>query len=227
MRALTFLAAVMFASSLHSHAYAQDQTVWHLNQPAAIKALQPSIEGHPEFTAQGVHFDGRGDALFFPTHPLAGARTWTWEMVFRPDADGQTEQRIFHLQPVDAAGKDIPTMRNLFEIRIHGSQWCLDSFASVSAKDDEHITLLPCTPETMHPFGAFHTATATYDGTTLRSYVDGVLQAEGAVHLTPQLPGHSSLGVRINRLFYFKGTVYEARFTHHVLPVGEFLVAPK
>ena len=103
----------------------------------------------------------------------------------------------------------------------------LDSFATVSAKPDEHITLLPCTPETMHPFGAFHTATATYDGTTLRSYVDGVLQAEGAVHLTPQLPGHTSLGVRINHVFFFKGTIYEARFTRHVLPTQNFLAPHK
>ena len=79
----------------------------------------------------------------------------------------------------------------------------------------------------MHPFGAFHTVTATYDGTTLRSYVDGVLQAEGAVHLTPQLPGHTSLGVRINHVFFFKGTIYEARFTRHVLPTQKFLAPHK
>jgi hypothetical protein len=220
MRTL-FLSALLLASSLHA------QTIWHLNNQAEVKALHPTIEGHPAFTPEGIHFNGKDDALFFPVHPLAGAQTWTWEMVFRPDPDGQTEQRIFHLQPVDAQGQDILTMRQLFEIRIHGNQWCLDSFATVSDKPDEHITLLPCTPETMHPFGAFHTATATYDGTTLRSYVDGVLQAEGAVHLTPQLSGHTSLGVRINHVFYFKGTIYEARFTRRVLPTKDFLAPHK
>lgn len=219
MRAL-LLSVLILAPSLHA------QTIWRLNHEPEVKGLHPTIEGHPAFTPEGIHFNGKDDALFFPVHPLAGAGTWTWEMVFRPDPDGQTEQRIFHLQPVDAAGRDIPTMRLLFEIRIHGNQWCLDSFASVSAREDEHITLLPCTPETMHPFGAFHTATATYDGTTLRSYVDGVLQAEGKVHLTPQLPGHTSLGVRINRLFYFKGTIYEARFTRTALSPRDFLKPP-
>jgi hypothetical protein len=214
------LAILLSASAIHAQ-------TWHLNHESEVRALHPTIEGHPAFTTEGTHFNGKDDALFFPTHPLAGAQTWTWEMVFRPDPDGPTEQRIFHLQPVDAEGKDIATMRQLFEIRIHGNQWCLDSFATVSAKPDEHITLLPCTPETMHPFGAFHTATATYDGTTLRSYVDGVLQAEGAVHLTPQRPGHTSLGTRINRAYYFKGTIYEARFTHHVVPVTDFLKPPK
>lgn len=220
MRAL-LLAVLLLAPALHA------QTTWRLNDLEAVKALKPTVEGHPEFTSQGIHFNGKDDALFFPTHPLAGADTWTWEMVFRPDPDGQPEQRVFHLQPVDTAGKDIPDMRLLFEIRIRGNQWCLDAHARVSPNPPDLITLLPCTPETMHPFGAFHTATATYDGATLRSYVDGVLQAEGPVRLTPQLPGHASLGTRINRTFYFKGTIDEARFTPRVLPTQDFLAPPK
>jgi hypothetical protein len=223
MRAVAVIVALLLAPSLH----AQNQTVWQLNKPAAIKALKPSVEGHPAFTPEGVHFNGKDDALFFPVHPLAGAQTWTWEMSFRPDPDGPAEQRVFHLQPVDAAGKDIPEMRQLFEIRIHGDQWCLDSHARVSAVAPGLITLLDCSPANLHPFGAFHTATATYDGATLRSYVDGVLQGEGPVQLTPQLPGHTSLGVRINHTYYFKGTVYEARFARHVVPVKDFLKSPR
>ena len=51
----------------------------------------------------------KDDALFVGVHPLAGAATWTWEMIFKPDADGKPAQRIFHLQSVDrATGADIP-----------------------------------------------------------------------------------------------------------------------
>lgn len=221
MRVFALLAALLLVPAVHA------QTTWRLNRETQVRALHPTIEGHPSFTPQGVHFNGTDDALFFPVHPLAGARTWTWEMIFRPDPDGQAEQRVFHLQPVDAAGKDIPDMRQLFEIRIRGGQWCLDAHARVSAKPGNLITLLPCTPETMHTFDAFHSVAATYDGTTLRSYVDGVLEAEGKVHLTPQLPGHASLGTRINRQYYFKGTVSEARFTPEVLPVKDLLKSPK
>ncbi len=210
---------------------AKEQVTWRLHGLDLIGGVKPVVEGHPEVTAEGIHFSGTDDAVFVPVHPLAGAETWTWEMVFRPDADGAEEQRIFHLQSVDADGKDSPNMRLMFEIRIRfvpGSlekRWCLDSFATSAKEAGAYRTLLDCSPEKLHGFGnGFHTATATYDGRTLRNYVDGVLQTEGAVKLSPQMPGRSSLGTRINRWDYFKGTIYEARFTRHVLTPEEFLV---
>jgi hypothetical protein len=212
--------------------HGSDQTTWYLTVLHEIDGMKPVVEGHPQVTAEGIHFNGKDDAVFLPVHPLAGAETWTWEMVFRPDADGPEEQRIFHLQSVDAEGKDYPNMRQLFEIRIRpfpGStkkRWCLDSFATSSKQEGTFRTLLDCSPEKLHAFGdGFHTATATYDGRMLRCYVDGVLQAEWTVKLSPQLPGRTSLGVRINHLYYFKGTIAQARFTRHVLRPEEFLVA--
>ena len=227
MRALILTLSLLFVPALH----AQEQTTWHLTNLNEIGGIKPAVEGHPTASAEGIHFNGKDDAVFFAAHPLAGATTWTWEMVFRPDPDGAPEQRVFHLQPVDADGKDMPQMRMLFEIRIRDvpgtteKRWCLDSHARVSATPPGLITLLDCSAQKLHAFGAFHTATATYDGITLRSYVDGELQGEGPVRLTPQLPGYSSLGTGINRQYYFKGTVPEARFTRRVLPVREFLKA--
>jgi hypothetical protein len=229
----TLLAALLLAPAL---LHAQDQTVWHFDRLDEVAGHKTIVEGHPVLVdtpaGRAIHFNGREDALFLPVHPLAGAATWTWEMVFRPDPDGAPEQRVFHLQAVDAAGADVANMRQLFEIRIRAipgsgeKGWCLDSHARASAQPAEMLTLLDCAPAHMHSFGGFHTATATYDGTTMRSYVDGVLQAEGTVKLAPQMPGHSSLGTRINRTYYFKGTVLEARFTRHVLPVNAFLKHP-
>jgi len=44
-------------------------------------------------------------------------------MIFKPDADGKAEQRIFHLQSIDpATGTDVPEERMLFEIRIRDGQ---------------------------------------------------------------------------------------------------------
>jgi hypothetical protein len=229
----TMLLMLVFALLLQglTSSPAEEQMTWHLTGLDTIGGVKPVVEGHPQVTAEGIHFNGKDDALFLPEHPLAGAETWTWEMVFRPDADGAEEQRIFHLQSVDGEGKDYPHMRQLFEIRIRQvpgraeKGWCLDSFATSSDQPGTFRTLLDCSPEKLHGFGdGFHTATATYDGMMLRSYVDGVLQAEGTVKLSPQMPGRTSLGVRINHLYYFKGTIAEARFTRHVLGPGEFLV---
>ena len=84
-----------------------------------------TIHGNPRVIetpiGKAVEFDGVDDALFVEVHPLAGAKTFTWEAIFRPDG-GSIEQRWFHLQE---AGSE---SRMLFEIRVVGDHWFLDSF---------------------------------------------------------------------------------------------------
>jgi hypothetical protein len=64
---------------------------------------------------------------------------------------------------------------------------------------------------------------AVYDGTEFRSYVDGVQDGAAKVHLTPQGDGRTAVGVRMNKVFYFKGAVRTARFTRRALAPSEFL----
>jgi hypothetical protein len=63
----------------------------------------------------------------------------------------------------------------------------------------------------------------TYDGERFRSFVNGVEQGSAEVKLTPNGPGKTSIGVRQNRVYHFKGAMREARFSRRALPVGEFL----
>src|SRR6266567_7201188 len=76
--------------------------------------------------AQVVEFNGVDDGLQIDVHPLAGAETYTWEAVFRPDG-GNAEQRWFHLEENPATGVDADN-RMLFEIRVVDGKWCLDAF---------------------------------------------------------------------------------------------------
>jgi lysophospholipase L1-like esterase len=202
------------------------QVVWRLDNTAMIGGHETKVFGHPQVIdtpmGKAVHFNGVDDALFVGVHPLAGAETWTWEMIFKPDADGATEQRIFHLQAVDpATGKDVADERMLFEIRIVKGQWCLDSYAAAAG---ENKTLLNC--EKLYPFGPWYRVTAVYDGKTLKNYVGDELQGEGDVHLVPQRAGRTSMGVRINMLYYYKGGMYAARFTRSALGVQDFMKMP-
>ena len=139
-------------------------------------------------------------------------------MIFRPDADGATEQRIFHLQAVDpATGKDVADERMLFEMVVKGNgAWITPPW--------QNKTLLNC--EKLYPFGPWYRVTAVYDGKTLKNYVGDELQGEGEVHLVPQRPGRSSMGVRINMLYYYKGGMYAARFTRSALGVQDFMKVP-
>jgi len=189
--------------------------VWRFDSLERIGGHAPKVEGQPRVVNGVVVFDGVRDALFFDTHPLAGAKTWTWEVVFRPDPGGAAEQRFFHLQQDGAA------TRMLFEIRVKGSEWWLDSYAH---SGDHGQALID--PKNRHPLGEWYAVEAVYDGREFRNYVNGELEGRAEIALQPQGAGHTSVGVRINRVNYFKGAVRQARFTPRALSPAEFAKVP-
>jgi hypothetical protein len=215
-----FLAALMLVFA----APPEDSVTWRLDRIDQIGGHPTTVLGHPRVietpAGKAIQFNGVDDAIYVDVHPLAGAETFTWEVIFRPDAGGAAEQRFFHLQERDPkTGADTDT-RMLFEIRLIGDQWALDSFA---LSDRGALALLDRTK--LHTLGVWHAAAAVYDGHEFRNYVDGILQGSGPLHLTPQGTGHTSIGTRINRVNYFRGAVLEARMTRHALAPSEFLKA--
>lgn len=217
--------ALLIATTGSAKAQDAQSTIWRFDNIDSIGGHPTHVLGHPHLIdspyGKAIEFNGVDDALFVDVHPLAGASTYTWEVIFRPDADGAQAQRFFHLAEIDpATGKDTGN-RMLFEIRVVKDQWCLDSFAY---SNGSARTLLNCND--LHPLGKWYRVTAVYDGKMLRNYVGDAMQGEGEFHLTPQGPGHSSIGTRIDRRDYFKGAVFEARFTPRALAPNEFLKMP-
>jgi hypothetical protein len=202
------------------------EQVWRFDQTSSLGGHTTKVLGHPQVEetpyGKAVLFNGRDDALFTDVHPLAGAKTWTWEVIFRPDEGGAAEQRFFHLSVLDPATGTDANDRMLFEIRTRHGGWCLDSFVMAQ---DQSKTLLNC--RKLHPLGRWYRVTAVYDGKILKNYVGRELQGEGEVHLAPQGAGHSSVGVRINLQDYFKGAIFEARFTDRALAAEDFLKMPE
>src|SRR5450432_1850950 len=194
--------------------------VWKFDSITQIGGHAVTAEGHPRVIAtaagKAVEFGGVEDALFLKVHPLAGAETFTWEVIFRPDVGGAAEQRFFHFQENDT------DTRMLFEIRVIGDKWCLDSFAQ-SGKESKALM----DGGKLHALGVWHHAAAVYDGREYRNYVDGVLEGAAEVHLAPQGIGQTSVGTRINRRDYFKGAVLAARMTNGALATSEFLKVPR
>ena len=198
-----------------------DET-WQFDRLDQIGGHPTTILGHPRVIDTGngkaVEFNGTDDAIYVDVHPLAGAQAFTWEVVFRPDPGGAAEQRFFHLQERDPkTGQDTGT-RMLFEIRVIGNRWCLDSFALSGSESKALIDR-----QKLHSLGDWHHAALVYDGHELSNYVDGILEGSAPLHLTPQGPGHSSMGVRIDRRDYFKGAIRLARMTRRALSPSEFL----
>ena len=192
--------------------------VWTFDRLDRIGGHATKVLGNPRVIetpiGKAIEFDGVDDALFVDVHPLAGARAFTWEAIFRPDG-GNTEQRWFHLQ------EDGSENRMLFEIRVAGDRWFLDSYNQSATGS---ATLM--NKSSLHPFGAWYHVAAVYDGKTVRNYVNGVQDGSAEIELSPQGPGRTSIGVRINLVYYFKGAVHSARFSQRALQPEDFLKLP-
>lgn len=203
---------------------ASEGRAWVFDRLSDIGGVATHVEGQPRLIdspwGKAVKFDGVDDALFIDEHPLAGAATFTLEALFRPDG-GAHEQRWMHLasdEPEAAVpGGGTPGTRFLFEIRVEGEEWWLDAFTKGPGYN--HTLIFP---DKRFPVGQWFHVAQTFDGTMYRSFVDGVLQGEAPLVFTPQGPGRSSVGVRINRVNWFNGAVREARFTPRGLAPSEF-----
>ncbi len=201
-----------------------ESVIWTFDRLEKIGGHRTTILGQPKVidspVGKAVEFDGVDDALFIDNHPLAGAKTFTWEAIFRPDG-GQREQRWFHLSEQDPQTGADTDNRMLFEIRVVDDQWYLDSY---NQSGTESKALMNRTA--LHPLRAWYHVASVYDGKEFRNYVDGVQEGSAQLQLAPHGAGHTSVGVRINKVFYFKGAVRLARFTPKALSPSEFLRPP-
>lgn len=216
-------AALLLGTAFALPAGPPEQVVWNFDRLDRIGGHNVTALGSPQVidtpAGKAIQFDGADDAIVIDTHPLAGAARFTWEAVFRPDG-GEAEQRWFHLEENPASGLD-SNNRMLFEIRVVDGRWCLDAFnktgaASKALMDRTHL----------HPLGVWHHVAAVYDGREFRSYVNGVLDSAAEIQLAPQSDGRAAVGMRMNKVYFFKGAVRTARFTRRALTPAEFLKPP-
>lgn len=212
------LTAIAAAFCALAYAQAGPAEVWMFDRVDRLGEHRTTMQGNPRVIdtpiGKAVEFDGVADALFVDVHPLAGATTFTWEAIFRPDG-GNTEQRWFHLQETGSEN------RMLFEIRVVGDRWFLDSYNQSTTGS---ATLM--NKKSLHPLGAWYHVAAVYDGKIFSNYVNGVQDGKAEVDLAPQAAGRSAVGVRMNLVYYFKGAIHAARFTRRALAPAEFLKVP-
>jgi hypothetical protein len=190
--------------------------VWEVDNLQRIGGHAATVVGSPRVVdgpqGKAVEFDGVDDALFLPVHPLAGQARFTAEVIFRPAADGPKEQRFFHLQEEGSEN------RVLFETRLtDDGHWFLDTFIKSEAGD---CTLFA--KDHLHRIGPWFYAAIVVDGKSMRHYVNGKLELSQELKFTPHKAGATSLGVRINKVHWYKGAISRARFTPRPLEPAEF-----
>lgn len=194
-------------------------TIWRLENPKSIGGSETTMTGTPGVVpgASGdvLSFDGADDGVVVPVNPLAGLKEFTVEALFCPAADGQPEQRFLHFQ--DTAGS-----RGLLEIRqIPDGQWALDTHLRFGEKG---LTLLDRTK--LHPAGKWTWVALRFDGKRMTHFVNGAKEGEGEIVFPPMLPGQVSLGMRLNKVSWFKGTIREVRFHPRALEENLLQRAP-
>lgn len=189
---------------------------WNVDNLRSIGGHPVEILGAPkvEKTSLGkaVIFDGVKDGIFIRNNPLAGAEKFTIEALFRPDAGGEKEQRWLHIEDTESIES-----RALLETRLTGSEWFLDTFL----KSGENR--MPLFAENFkHPLGRWYYVALVYDGTEMRHYVDGKLELTGKIDFKKFGKGITSIGVRQNKVYWFKGAVLRISFTNAALTVDGF-----
>ena len=186
--------------------------VWRLDNLKTIGGAAPEVLGAPRLTTEpALHFNGVDDGLILPLDPVAGWRAFTIEALIRPDATGEPEPRFFHIE-------DDQGHRATLEIRLTtDGRWALDTFL---LSGDSHLALLD--RARLHPAGRWTWVALRYDGHTMTSFVDGLEELSGPVNVTPFVAaGRTSVGVRLNRVYWFKGEIQEVRFHARALGAAE------
>jgi hypothetical protein len=210
-RQIWILAALTACAPVSQRADA-DTTIWVLRDVTQVAGHATEVVGAPKVAASAAEaaivFDGKEDGLFVPANPIAGWSAFTIEVRFKPDGSGGEEQRFLHVE-------DQLKHRVLIETRsTPDKQWSLDTFLFQDA--GHKLTLLDRTR--LHPADRWYWVALVYDGTKMSHYVNGVLELEGAVEFPPMSAGRTSIGVRQNRVSWFKGAISEVRFTPGALP---------
>lgn len=212
--AYAFFAAICVAScGTTAGAQRPEPIVWRLESTSRIGGHATSVLGSPrherEGTASALCFNGESDALFLETNPIARWPQFTIEALIKPDSTGPEEQRFLHIQ-------DERESRLLLETRLtERGEWALDTF--LFASPEARLTLLD--RDKLHSTNRWHWVALSFDGETMSHYVDGKKELDGQIAFRPMTSGRTSIGVRQNKVSWYKGCIREIRFTPRALPV--------
>lgn len=158
-----------------------------------------------------VKFDG-DDGIFLNYNPLTGLNKFTIEVIFYPNSGGKSEQRFLHFGKSDSN-------RVLFETRlIKNNKWYFDAFTK-SGKSEAALL----DSAYLHKVNQWHHAALVFNNGNMKTYVNGSLELTGEIEFVPFGKGKTSLGVRMNKKFWFEGEIARVRIVNESLSPADFL----
>jgi hypothetical protein len=191
---------------------------WQLGMLNASGPVGQTKSGNPSTISspygEAVQFDGKGDGLFLDKNPLVNMRQFTVEVLFRPDPKGQPEQRFLQMGEVNGE-------RMMLETRLtENDQWYLDAYIK---SGDSSKALID--KSLVHPTGEWCHIAFVVDNGKMDTYVAGKHELEGRVPFSPFKTGRTSIGVRMNKVYWFKGAIAKIRVTPRSLKPSEFTMS--
>lgn len=192
---------------------------WKLSGLERIGGHDVTVFGSPVCVKdeESIEFNGINDGIIVLNNPLSGADNFTLEVIFKPKASSDPsniEQRFIHIQNTINENS-----RVLIELRLtEDNNWFLDTFIK---SDDSALTLHA--EKFPHPIGNWYHAALVYENGMMKHFVNGIEEMSGSIEFEPINEGHTSIGMRINQVSWFKGFIKIIRATKKALKPEEFL----
>ncbi len=214
IRIFMFLIAMVMFSCQEAPSM-KESIHWKLDNLQNINGHAVTVLGNPEVVdingGAAIQFNGQTDAIVLDNIPVPDFAEFTIEVVFRPDSNGNEAQRFFHIQESN-------DHRILMETRlVEGNQWFLDTF--IKSGENEHALFAK---EFLHPTDLWYHLALVYDGEMMRHYVNGSKEMESELKYEPIQHGETSIGCRLNRVYWFKGAIREIHVTPSALSPDGF-----
>jgi hypothetical protein len=182
---------------------------------AGIKGF--SFTGNPTEVnspyGNAIQFDGKIDGFSLPVNPLKNLSVFTVEVLIRPDLNGLTEQRFLHIGEIDGD-------RLMIETRLtDDGQWFLDTYVQSGLSKKTNIDR-----KLIHPIGPWYHVALTLDKNgQITNYVNGKMEVKGQVDFKPITSGEMSIGVRRNKVSWYKGAIFKIKISPEVLKPEDFM----
>ncbi|WP_281298747.1 LamG-like jellyroll fold domain-containing protein [Flavobacterium limnophilum] len=193
----------------------QTTTEWLLANLLREKSNNVEISGKPQTVAspygEAVSFNGIDDAFFLNELPLQSLEEFTVEMIFKPELKGVFEQRILH---IGESTKD----RMLLEIRAVDNNWYFDGYTASGTNKKALID-----EKLIHPLEQWYHVAFVVTPKSRTTYVNGKQELFLEFPFLPIESGQTSIGVRMNKLCWFKGAIYKIRITPKQVQPNNFM----
>lgn len=191
------------------------KTEWLIADFLKNKSSEIEILGNPKIVTSpygdAVVFNGIDDAFFLKQTPLKGLESFTVEMIFKPEVNAPFEQRVLHIG-------EITGDRMLLEIRAVEDNWYFDGFAA-----SKGVKLALAKEDLLHPLEKWYHVTFVVTPTSLTTFVNGKQELHEMYTFKPIELGQTSIGMRMNKVTWFKGAIYKIKISPTALKPNQFL----